>query len=643
MLRSVRLARFLTLGALVIVGTVLTLASPAQAGSTLSSASASTVSVVGQDASDFSFDSFDAQYELGLDASGRSTLTTLETIVARFPNTDQNHGIRRAIPTRYQGHPTDIVIESVTDADGTPRGFETETTSDERDQEFLDVTIAADEFVHGAQTYSITYSQSNVILYPSDANTEEFYWDVNGTGWDQTFGLVTATVRFDPALADRLAGQAVCFQGPKNSTAPCDGIRLNGPSTQPVVSALATELRARENLTVIVFFEPGTFVPRDDSFTANVLPSIGLAGAILGLLTALVAGVMRATRWRSAAGRFTIIAEYLPPRGVSLLTSGDVTGTSSKAMAAQFLSFAVRGNVRILDAGGKKSHFLLEFVHADGVDETESRILGKLFPGLQAGDQRDLKKKSASLTKALQKERLAARAKSLRLGLREKKNDGLRATFFALAIVAAGVGLAGSLGAVITVVGGFWPLLIIVVSIITAVATFVFAGNLRPLTASGAELRDYLKGVKLYIGLAEADRLRVLQSPEGAVRSVYRPETGRLNLAGSTGSNNTVQADAPSVQIVKLYERVLPLAVLFGQEKEWSGVLGQYYVESNTQPDWYFGSGLFQAAYFAAAIRSFSSAATTSWSGSATSSSSSGGGGRGFSGGGGGGGGGGGV
>ena len=101
--------------------------------------------------------------------------------------------------------------------------------------------------------------------------------------------------------------------------------------------------------------------------------------------------------------------------------------------------------------------------------------------------------------------------------------------------------------------------------------------------------------------------------------------------------------DASPVQIVKLYERVLPLAVLFGQEKDWSGVLSQYYSESNTQPAWYLGTGMFHAAYFAGAIGSFSTATTTSWSGSATSSSSSGGGGGGFSGGGGGGGGGGGV
>ncbi|MDJ0376604.1 DUF2207 domain-containing protein [Cryobacterium sp. PH31-L1] len=635
MLRSVRPALFLTLGALisgvlVIGGAVLAEAPPAQAAT-------APLSLVVGDVNDFSFDSFDAQYDLGLDADGRSTLTTVETIVARFPEVDQNHGIQRAIPTHYQGRPTDIVIESVADENGTPRPFDTETTSEDRDEEFLVVTSAADEFVHGAQTYVITYAQSNVTLYPDSAETEEFYWDVNGTGWDQPFGRVTATVRFDPELVDRLSGKLRCFQGREDSELPCDSIRFTGSDTEPTVSALALDLGPQENLTIDVEFPPGTFVPRDDSFTANALPSIGLVAAIVALLTALLAALLRATRLRDARGRFTIIAEYLPPRGVNLLTSGDIVGASSKAMAAQFISFAVRGNVRILEAGDKKSHFLLEFVHADGLDETESRILGKLFPGLQPGDQRDLKKKSTSLSKALAKERTASHAESLRLGLREQKNVALRSGLIGLAVVSGGVAVVAGVGAVITVVGGFWPLLIIVLGFVAAVATIALVANFRTLTESGAELRDYLKGVKLYIGLAEADRLRVLQSPEGAVRSVYRPENGRPNLGRGTAT-----ADAPAVQIVKLYERVLPLAVLFGQEKDWSGVLSQYYAESNTQPDWYYGSGIFQAAYFAGAISSFQTATTASWSGSATSSSSSGGGG-GFSGGGGGGGGGGGV
>ena len=85
----------------------------------------------------------------------------------------------------------------------------------------------------------------------------------------------------------------------------------------------------------------------------------------------------------------------------------------------------------------------------------------------------------------------------------------------------------------------------------------------------------------------------------------------------------------------------LPYAVLFSLEKEWAAELGRYYVDET--PDYYSGSGAFNAAVFASSIGGLSSSAASSFSGSSSSSSSSGGGGGGSSGGGGGGGGAGGV
>ena len=88
---------------------------------------------------------------------------------------------------------------------------------------------------------------------------------------------------------------------------------------------------------------------------------------------------------------------------------------------------------------------------------------------------------------------------------------------------------------------------------------------------------------------------------------------------------------------VKLYERLLPYAVLFGLEKSWAQVIAAEY-QDGTSPDWYAGSGAFNAALFASTITSVSSSVNSYTS----SASSSAGGGGGFSGGGGGGGGGGG-
>ena len=163
---------------------------------------------------------------------------------------------------------------------------------------------------------------------------------------------------------------------------------------------------------------------------------------------------------------------------------------------------------------------------------------------------------------------------------------------------------------------------IIILSFLVFFITLLFVAifkiyNLKPLTVKGRELFDYLKGLKMYIKLAEAERLKVLQSPEGAERKPVDTNDG--------------------ANMIVLYERVLPYAVLFGQEKEWLKRLGMYYENNQVTPGWYNGINGFNTASFVSSVSSFSSYASSS-----SFSSSSGAGGGGFSGGGGGGGGGGG-
>jgi uncharacterized membrane protein YgcG len=167
------------------------------------------------------------------------------------------------------------------------------------------------------------------------------------------------------------------------------------------------------------------------------------------------------------------------------------------------------------------------------------------------------------------------------------------------------------------VYGGLWPLGIMIASLDASIASAITLAHI-PLEASGAEVRDHLAGLDEYIALAEADRLRYLQSPQGAERT-------------------PIAADDPR-QVLELNERLLPWAVLFGREKQWSAELGRAYEQLGTQPGWYAGTHPFSAAVFASSVAGMSSSVT-----SAYSSSSGGSGGGVSSGGGGGGGGGGGV
>ncbi|WP_130177600.1 DUF2207 domain-containing protein [Cryobacterium sp. SO1] len=578
---------------------------------------------------DFSFASMHADYKLDRDDEGHSTLATTETLVARFPETDQNHGIRRLIPTHYRGEPTELSVVGVTDETGRERDFETDTDSDDDNNEYLVVTIAEDGFVHGDQTYVISYTQKNIAHYPDDTPDEEFFWEVNGTGWAQPFGTVSATLQVAADLVPALTGEAACYQGTSTSGAACDALESAADGDEWVVQATARDLAPREGLALAAGFDEGTFVPRDNSFTANVFPSIALLTALAALVTAVIGVAARTTRWRDQPGRPTIIAEYLPPAGVNLLQAGGVLGAKAggKSLTAQFLQFAVNGNVRVLE-GEAKSHYLLELRTREGLDPTEHAVLDALFPaGQPIGTIRDFTKTDAKLGPALTAARSAARTQLLTDGLREKKGGPLRGWLVGVAVVTGLVAMIASIISFATEVAGAWPALLLIVSLAATIVTIAVTVDVRPLTIRGAELRDYLKGVSVYISLAEADRLRVLQSPRGALRTPDRPDAA------------TAVATEP-VQVLKLYERLLPFAVLTGQEKEWSAVLGDYYAGAHQQPDWYVGTAPFSAAYFATGVSAF---ATSASSGIASSSSSSGSGGGGSVGGGGGGGGGGGV
>ena len=568
---------------------------------------------------------------------GRSVLETTETLVAVFPQIDQNRGIQRAIPLDYDGHPTDLVVESVTDATGAPRSFE---TAEDDDGEFLLVTIAADDYVHGEQTYVIEYRQQNVTHVPTDAAIDEFYWDVNGTGWAQPFGRVSAELHLSEDVAEGFNGDVACYQGWSGSTESCDSLATQ-ESFPPVVVATAVGLEPYENLTIAAGFAEGTFVPRDEAFTSSPAAIAGAVAAALAVMTAVAAIVTRATRWRDHPGRGTIIAEYEPPAGVSAMVAADVVGQPDKGVTATILARAVDGELRIVETGRRS--YAVEYTGAatDAPDADARAVVSALFRGIpEPGTRLALKSRDQKLGKRLHGLRQSVGKGVVRTGLRRRPDPGRRRLLGAAAVVAAALSVFLGIAAMDDRMGGPWPFICFVIAIVAAIATLIAVVDVRPLTEEGRSIRDHLEGLRLYIRLAEADRLRMLQSPDGALRV-----EGRLLGASVSGTTTdaTVQAPPDPVVVLKLYERLLPYAVLFGLEREWSRELAAMYEAGAGSPGWYDGRSAFNTSAFASSVSSFSSASSSSWSGSSSSSSSSGSRGGGSSGGGGGGGGGGGV
>lgn len=565
------------------------------------------------DVDDFVFERMDADYTLTRADDGTSRVEVVETLVARFPDTDQNRGIRRLIPTEYNGQPTRPSVQSVTDGDGAPRPFETE-----EEDGTLGVVAAGDDYVHGTQTYVISYTLHNVIWDFPDTGLE-FYWDVNGVDWAQPFAEITARLHLDADLAASLSGRTACYQGAQDATTPCADIVVDDEGAGAVVTARGSAIGPRETLTMAVGFEEGTFTLFDTSFAASPW-SWAQAGFGASALVALVGAlVVRRRALADAPGRPTIIAEYTAPREVDALEAAVLLNRTSKAIPAEVLEQAVVGSIRILEGEKKRwgaAPLIAELVDPERADRDGRMLLDGLFPEGRPGERYEFGKQDTRFSEAAQSILTAAGADLLERGLRRRVPTWTRIWPLLLAVLALAGTFVFGLVAGESGVRSWLTWALIGLGVLAAIVAVLFAFR-SPLTAAGAEARDHLRGLEEFIGWAEADRIRMLQSPAGAER-------------------RAIDVDDPR-QMLHLYETLLPYAVVFGQEKEWSRQLVVLYAATGaTAPYWYVGSGAFDATSFAGGIGSLSAAATAS---SSTAGGSAGGGGAGGGGGGGGGGG----
>jgi uncharacterized membrane protein YgcG len=578
------------------------------------------------DTSDFTFDSFDADYTITRADDGTSHLDVVETIIARFPDFDQNRGIIRAIPSDYDGVDLGTVVNSVTDEKGAPVPFETSNASG-----FVDLALGTNDFVHGAVTYVISYSQQNVVRSFQDTHSNEFYWDINGTGWAQPFGRVSATVHVDPSLAQALTGNAACYVGPQGSTTTCP---IGAPTDTADFSASATNLGPGETLTVAIGFAQGTFVTPTPPPPPVALPlpfGFHLLSGGLGVLSLAALGGAIAARVRAgrgARGRGIIVAQYSEPKDVTILQAAHLMHRAWTAMPAAIVRLAVRKNLRILAyATAEDSEpYSLQHLGADGTDAEDRALLDIVFgENPQAGAVVGFGQSNQPVMTALAGMSDRARESLVSDGFQRKPGNRGIGILLVVAQVVMGIVALGllvvSAGAYLTVSVFLWPT--ILVGTAAFIATAVLARRPLQLTDKGADARDYLLGMQVYLTLAEQDRLRALQSPGGAERV-------------DVGDN---------LQMVKLYEKLLPWAVLWGVEDQWMKELAVRVEQLPEQPDWFIGANGFNAALFSGTVHGFSAALAppaTSWGGSGGGSSFGGSFGGGFSGGGGGGGGGGG-
>lgn len=563
---------------------------------------------------DFTISDFQADYYLVRDKDNRSHLKTVEKITAEFPAFDQNHGIERAIPRSYQDHPVNLSIQSVTDANGAALNY---STYESNDNEVLRIGDA-DTYVHGSRVYVVTYTQQDVTLDPDNASIDEFYWDTNGTEWGVPFGRLTARVHLPSDLTGKLNGNSACYIGGQGSSERCTITKATEGDQTVFTMQAGRTLAAGENVTFAIGFQPDTFAAYQPSLLDRLAAIWGVVTVVSGFVAFgaiffLFFYVQRINGRDKELG--TIVPEYLPPGDASVTVSSTVAKSASSTMTAQLLDLAVRHYIKLYEVKEKTifspAQYEMEIVKdISDLRPEEQEILKDMFDNnVTAGQRINLKTLQNNMgfyRRTLNNDTDLTKLMRSEYAHREKKPENVkRLRRIALVFLIGGV------------------LLLSLWLLVAALFAFVFSFTVWSLTDKGLGLKRYLEGLKLYIKVAEQDRIKMLQSPEGAEKVA------------------SVASGTEPAQLIKLYERVLPYAVLFGQEKEWSKQLGAYYENIGTQPDWYNShSGAFNAAVFVGAMSSFSTSTTTYTSSSSSSSSGSGGGGSSGGGGGGGGGGG---
>ncbi len=501
----------------------------------------------------FTIPSFVAHYQARRSAD-RLAIDVTERITADFPRRNVNRGIERRLDAEYRGEDIRLSDFAVTDPSGKRIPFTRRTESDG------DIVLRigrASTYVFGRVDYVIRYTIGHAMVQAGDR--QEIYLDVNGTGWQQPFGRVQATLDVAPDLAGNLLGEQACYQGPAGSTRPC-GITRTGNR----FSTDAVGLAPRENLTFAVGFTQGTVAETVPGGIASLgwwgIAGMPVAAAALLLLALLV----RRQRLRSLLLRDDVEIRYSPP-AVQPILAADFLGLPERGAAAQLTQLVLDGHATLSsdaapigtapqprarlsrrERDAVRNDLRVQLVDPDGIDRDVRSISLALFGG---GRSMALRYVSArDIAEASRARQLLVRHSGLR------GTSWLGTSLFVIGYLAViGFGwfqLALGLGGLI------WPFLGCgVAAVLLLVAAAHYYPTLGRLTAAGKQLRDQLAGLHRFVTMAEADRIAWMQNAVDAPR-VAGPDDGSL---------------------IDLYEPLLPYAIVFGVEDTWRQALGDLY------------------------------------------------------------------
>ncbi len=593
-----------------------------------------------------------------------ASMSVIENLTVRSTRQEIKRGIIRDFPTTYRnrwGNTVRVNFE-VTEVlrDDQPELYHIRRVSNG-----VKITIGQKDVLlkPGVYTYTIRYQVDRELGFFKDF--DELYWNVTGNGW--AFPIDQAEVVIElPAEAKILRYAAYTgYQGERGRDVTAQ------PGEHDIVFQTTRGLAPKEGLTVAVAWPKGVVHEPTGQEQMGFFLRDNVAVFIGFIWLALLLGFyLRA--W-SQVGRDpakgTIIPLFTPPTGFSPAGVRFVSrmGFDDKAFAAAVVDMAVKGAVRIQEEDGTYTLILRDDA-PPALSRGELLVAAQLFPGsgsikLENDNHTRIKAAIEALKKNLKTELekiyfvtnsgyltpgiaitligaalvvftardqaaagfgslwlimwtafcyflvvnayrkwQAARGSGFKLG---QLLRALGASLFALPFLAGEIFGAGMLAGAVSI-----PAVVTLAAM--AFLNALFYHLLKAPTLSGRKIMDQIEGFKLYLSVAEKERLDLLNPPE---------------------------------KTPQLFEKYLPYALALDVENQWSEQFAAVLARAGTggqpyAPTWYYGSSWdnFHTSRFADSLGSTLASAIASSSSPPGSSSGSGGGGSSGGGGGGGGG-----
>lgn len=472
-------------------------------------------------------------------------------------------GITRILVPVADGEDIGISGIAVEDPDGRPYPFRENTKPNGDIELLIDRNDTYEERDYRAKTFTfiITYEIERIM---SDADDiQEIYLNTNGTEWDNGFRDVSAELIVDPSLVGHLTGDMACYWGIAGSGQTCD-IKHDGEGT---FTAHRANIRAYENMTIAVGFQPGTVADPLPPIKARSFGWWGVAGLVAIGLAALGAALLTRRLVRQPAPTETgIVTQFTPPEDLEPVLATDFLGVPERGAAAHLAWLAGEGFAELTSSQDAEAPAPASAMSPGERSQRRAELqLRWQEPAGRVGEKMDWRirnitealfgspGKERPLSRGRHDEALAEaqelRDKSLvEMGLRKEITFGttmltigyLSLLFFGLMQI--WIGLDGL---------GWYFLAAGVIGVMLLLWAFHLLPAHGRLTQKGLEMQRYLAGLERFVTTSEGERIRWMNS----VATAPRDEQSRIDL----------------------YEKLLPWAIVFGAENSWRQLLGDMY------------------------------------------------------------------